>query len=550
MARSGISSPGPPTSRQLLDSSRGRWKSLILLVLACISMLVSAGVPEPRQASSPPGAVTLPSVADRTHSTSRLPPGDASQVLPACVDCIAGSLSTGIAPWTPTYDSLTGDLYVANWAGGNPGNVTVISVTTDRIVDWIPVGAGPYQPAFNPMNDKVYISNYESNNVTVISGVNHTVVASIPVGTGPEAAVVDPFTGQVFISNSGDGTVSIIDSSTDAVSSTLAVGGRPLPPTYDPRNAAMYVPTGSTVDVISCASDSVVATIPVGGNPSVMYDPTNSHIYTANADTGNVSIISDSTDRVIATVRTGTFPAMPVLDPVTGDIFVVNDGSNNVSVISGVTNQVIATVTVGSGPVSPAYDPADGDIVVPNAYSNSVSFVSDATYTVKATLTVGSTPGTPAYVLNRHAMYVPNFFSSNLSVIALPRPVTYPVTFIEHGLPSNTIWGVTSASFGSSTVFTTAAELSFSCPNGSYWFIANPLDRYTAQPSWFAVTLSGHSVIVNLTFSEPGESAAEGPILETGGLVALGFAAGAAVATFFRRRRRPRAPVGSGAPSS
>ena len=61
-----------------------------------------------------------------------------------------------------------------------------------------------------------------------------------------------------------------------------------------------------------------------------------------------------------------------------GEIFVTNLDFNSVSVISDSTNTVVATITVGSLPWGIAYDSGKGEIFVANYASDSVSVISDS----------------------------------------------------------------------------------------------------------------------------------------------------------------------------
>jgi YVTN family beta-propeller protein len=73
------------------------------------------------------------------------------------------------------------------------------------------------------------------------------------------------------------------------------------------------------------------------------------------------------------------------------EIFVANNGAASVSVISDSTNTVVANVTVGSGPVGVAYDSGKGEIFVANLNSNTVSVISDSPNLVAPS--VSSSPG-------------------------------------------------------------------------------------------------------------------------------------------------------------
>ena len=106
------------------------------------------------------------------------------------------------------------------------------------------------------------------------------------------------------------------------------------------------------VSVISDVTDKVVATIPVVGPPQgIAYDSEKGEVFVATETgstepftPGHVAIISDATNSVIATVTVGVLPFGVAYDSGTGQVFVSNSGSNNVSVISDVTNKVVASV--------------------------------------------------------------------------------------------------------------------------------------------------------------------------------------------------------------
>ncbi len=79
-----------------------------------------------------------------------------------------------------------------------------------------------------------------------------------------------------------------------------------------------------------------------------------------------VSVISDNTNTVIATIPVGGYPYGVAYDSAKGEIFVVNLHDNNVMVISDSTNAVVATIPVGQSPYNIAYDSAKGELFVTN----------------------------------------------------------------------------------------------------------------------------------------------------------------------------------------
>jgi DNA-binding beta-propeller fold protein YncE len=87
---------------------------------------------------------------------------------------------------------------------------------------------------------------------------------------------------------------------------------------------------------------------------------------------------------VVATI---TLPKLSQPDAVAydsgkGAIFVANPGTStaagNVSVISDSINAIIATVTVGTGPNALAYDSGKAEVYVVNGGDGTVSVISDS----------------------------------------------------------------------------------------------------------------------------------------------------------------------------
>ena len=64
---------------------------------------------------------------------------------------------------------------------------------------WRP-GAIPLAVAVNPVTNKIYVANENSNNVTVIDGATNT-TTTVAVGTFPIAVAVNPVTNQIYVAN-------------------------------------------------------------------------------------------------------------------------------------------------------------------------------------------------------------------------------------------------------------------------------------------------------------------------------------------------------------
>ena len=65
----------------------------------------------------------------------------------------------------------------------------------------IVVGDIPYALVYNPIDNKVYCANWDSDNVTVIDGASNSVITTITVGDGPCALVYNTTNNKVYCAN-------------------------------------------------------------------------------------------------------------------------------------------------------------------------------------------------------------------------------------------------------------------------------------------------------------------------------------------------------------
>lgn len=181
----------------------------------------------------------------------------------------------------------------------------------------------------------------------------------------------------------------------------VAAGNSPLGIAYDSANGDLYVANqgSANVSVISGSTNTVVATIPVDWGPyGVAYDSANGLVYVAtcgnncNLGPGNVTVINGSTNRVVGTIPVGTTPSGIAFDSANGNLYVTNQVSDTVSVVSPAANAVVATVRVGGTPIGVACDPADGDVYVANSGSSNVSVLSGVTNRVVANISFPRSP--------------------------------------------------------------------------------------------------------------------------------------------------------------
>jgi YVTN family beta-propeller protein len=155
------------------------------------------------------------------------------------------------------------------------------------------------------------------------------------------------------------------------------------------------------------------------------------------------------------------------------EVFVANTNSNTTSVISDSTNAVVATVSVGSEPMGVAYDSGKSEIFVTNSGSSNISVLSD-----HPTLVAPSVSSSPSTVDQGQT----SSLRSTAVTTGVP-PYTYQWFSEALGASSySPIGGATSSSYNFVTSTSTAT--------GSWTFILQVTDNTGAAVNSTAVTVT------------------------------------------------------------
>jgi YVTN family beta-propeller protein len=409
-------------------------------------------------ADGAPAVTTTTSTGSTTSSSASIETTTSS-----CFSAGSIGAELSVSCTTFTYETGTGQ--------GGPGIVGV--------------GVYPLGLAYDSAKGEIYVADFTGPTVSAISDANNSVVATIDVpglnnpgftdSPSPQYVVYDSAKGETFISNEYGNCITVIFDANDTVVATInlgnntensGIGAYPSYLAYDSAKGEIFVtaegPTeivgnysidAGVVYVISDANNSVVATVPVGDYPTgIAYDSAKGEIFVANAaatpdDTnpsdyvnGSVSVISDSTDKVVAAVNVEASPTGVAYDPAKGEVFVADSGSNTTSIISDTTNSVVATVPVGDDPNGIAYDFGNGNVYVANygkvdfnasasggvyaGTGGSVSVISDASDKVVATLAAGADPFQIAYDPSRGELFVSNPTTNTVNVLSDSTPAS------------------------------------------------------------------------------------------------------------------------------
>jgi DNA-binding beta-propeller fold protein YncE len=440
-----------------------------------------------------------------------------SDVLNSTIATIPLELATNGA----AYDSDTGEVWVLN---GLVTYASAISDTSNTVVTNVLLTFTSRYWAYDSAHQEEFLADQASNEVAVVSDTTDHVVAMVQFpGEDPEPYRVayDSGKGEVFTSDSAGGVgLSVINDTTNTVVRTIPLPGvEPTGMAYDPAKGEIFVgnEAGSNVTVINDTTDAIARVIPnVGEVPwSLVYDSGKGEIFVANLfapDGGsNVTVINDTTDNIVAGVNIGNSPNGDIVyDSGKGEIFVPNFGSYNVSVISDATNTVVATIYTGTFAWGAAYDPSADEIFVGNFNGDfeNITVISDVTdTTVDSIFPDGESASSVAFDPVTGDLYSGDSIDGTVAVIT---PLSgsssthYPVTFTETGLPSGTSWSVT---FNSTQNSSTTDSIGYSVLDGSYSYTVGTVTGYTPAPASGPVTVNGgpESIPILFTATPPGD---------------------------------------------
>src|SRR5262249_30553011 len=93
-------------------------------------------------------------------------------------------------------NSVSHEAFVTN---SESGTVSVVSLTTNKVVTTIVVGPEPRPCALTPDNSVLYVGNYSTGLVRAINPATRTIVDNIPVGGNPAAIAITDSPSRVFV---------------------------------------------------------------------------------------------------------------------------------------------------------------------------------------------------------------------------------------------------------------------------------------------------------------------------------------------------------------
>jgi YVTN family beta-propeller protein len=294
--------------------------------------------------------------------------------------------------------------------------------TTSNILATIVVGPEPNEIVYNPSNNKVYASHagtgYGSiGNVSVIDASTNMVVAMIKLDSNPGPLLYNPFDHHVYVTSANG--VNVIDETTNKLLTTIPLNNVGAL-AYNPSNHNVYVSGWQTIWIIDSSTNKVTGQFGGVSGFNLAFDSNKSYLYASDDYANTVTVVNTLSGKVVMSVPVCQWcdPSGMAFNPGNGRIYLANFGMGRVSVISDTTNKIVATITVGSNPFGALYDPLNQKVYISDYTSAILSKIDPATNTVVANLSAGNGPWNMALDTLNGLLYVTNLGSNTVTVIS------------------------------------------------------------------------------------------------------------------------------------
>jgi YVTN family beta-propeller protein len=240
------------------------------------------------------------------------------------------------------------------------------------------------------------------------------------------------FGGKLYFADAGTSTVAVMvtkklnpENYYNPPEKLIRVGFNPQDLAVTPNGKQLWVAdTGpqtsaaspSGLSVVSTSTDKVIATIPLAGDPAkIAFSPSGARAYVTTA--AGLWVYDTATRKVVGVVRGLGDPHGVAVSPNGKTVYVTNTAQGLLDVISASTNRVTATIKVGQLPWQVVVSATGSTVYVANPDSNSVSVIGAKTEKVHTTISLKGDPDTLALTPDGSELWVGQSTNGFLTVL-------------------------------------------------------------------------------------------------------------------------------------
>jgi len=228
-------------------------------------------------------------------------------------------------------DEANNRLYVSHATA-----VNVIDLATEKSIGTISGMKGVHGIAIVNKLNRGFISDGKANAAVVFDLKTMKITSTIPLTVnGPDAIMYDAFSNRVFSFNGESNNAAVIDPQSLKQVGTIALGGGPEFAVAD-GHGLIYnnLEDKNSMNVIDAKAMKVLKNFPLnpcGGPTGLALDAKNKRLFTVCRENKGMSVVDESSGKVITTVPIGTGVDAVAYDPATKLIFVSNgDGTTTI----------------------------------------------------------------------------------------------------------------------------------------------------------------------------------------------------------------------------
>ncbi|MDH6131393.1 putative alpha-1,2-mannosidase [Kitasatospora sp. MAA4] len=210
-----------------------------------------------------------------------------------------------------------------------------------------------------------------------------------------------------YVSNYSDNTVTPVDTRTRNAGPPIPVGSGPDGLATAAGHLFVANNNSNDVSVVDLTDNAVTADVKVGTVAAdVAPTPDGRTVWVSDFGDGTVQPIDTATLTAGPPVKVGTQPERLRVRPGGGELWVADQGDGTVSVVDLASRTVTHTVAVGAAPFGVAFAPDGSRAYVTDNGAGTVSVIDTGSYQVLATVPVGSGPEYVAVAPDGRTAYV------------------------------------------------------------------------------------------------------------------------------------------------
>jgi YVTN family beta-propeller protein len=238
--------------------------------------------------------------------------------------------------------------------GGTHDSILVIDGTTHTRIGVIPLYWAGFM-VWDPVVNRLHVSEFEDNSVAVIDCATDTVIAHIRTSSEPNRMHLSTRHRKLYVQCQGSDRLNIVDLNALEVIENIRLEGMPETGCYSAAVDKYYCGSGRQVTVIDGQADTVVRRLTVSGGVYSMVAVDSHRVvmvggYGGPDEDDTVFVFDAVSDTLVRALPTYDCPTGMCWSPLTDLVYVTAMYSNRLTVVEGNGSRVRNDFRVGRGP--------------------------------------------------------------------------------------------------------------------------------------------------------------------------------------------------------